>query len=82
MRAWQTTKAGRPVDALSLNENAPPPQPLPGTVHLDVIAAGIGLPDVFMCAGSYHLTPSTFPFTQGQEVVGRVIGWLSRCGVT
>jgi NADPH2:quinone reductase len=63
------------MDALRLNEAAHPPQPTPGTVHLDVIAAGIGLPDAFMCQGSYALTPSTFPFTQGQEVVGRVVGW-------
>ncbi|MBW2270901.1 MAG: NADPH:quinone oxidoreductase family protein [Deltaproteobacteria bacterium] len=75
MRAWQTTKSGRPGDVLSLNEDAPSPQPLPGTVHLEVIAAGIGLPDAFMCQGSYALTPPTFPFTQGQEVVGRVVGW-------
>ncbi|MDP7571902.1 MAG: NADPH:quinone oxidoreductase family protein, partial [Myxococcota bacterium] len=68
MRAWQTVKPGRPRDALSLNEAADPPQPTPGTVHLEVIAAGIGLPDAFMCRGSYALTPSTLPFTQGQEV--------------
>ena len=75
MRAWQTVKSGRPMDVLSLNETAQPPQPRPGTVQLEVIAAGIGLPDAFMCQGSYALTPSTFPFTQGQEVVGRVVGW-------
>jgi len=75
MRAWQTVKPGRPRDALSLNEAADAPQPTPGTVHLEVIAAGIGLPDAFMCQGSYALTPSTLPFTQGQEVVGRVLGW-------
>ena len=75
MRAWQTVKPGRPIDALRLNEAADPPVATPGTVHLEVIAAGIGLPDAFMCQGSYALTPSTLPFTQGQEVVGRVIGW-------
>ncbi|MEE8166854.1 MAG: NADPH:quinone oxidoreductase family protein, partial [Myxococcota bacterium] len=75
MRAWQTTKTGRPMEVLSLNEDARPPEPTPGTVHLEVIAAGIGLPDAFMCQGSYALTPSTHPFTQGQEVVGRVLGW-------
>jgi NADPH2:quinone reductase len=75
MRAWQTTRHGRPEAALQLNENASPPRPRPGTVHLDVIAAGIGLPDALMCQGSYALTPPTFPFTQGQEAVGRVIGW-------
>jgi NADPH2:quinone reductase len=63
------------MDALRLNESAEPPQPTRGTVQVAVIAAGIGLPDVFMCRGSYALTPSSRPFTQGQEVVGRVIGW-------
>lgn len=75
MRAWQTTKHGRPKDALALNEDAPPPELLPNTVHLEVIAAGIGLPDAFMCQANYALTPSSLPFTQGQEVVGRVLGW-------
>ena len=75
MRAWQTLKSARPMDALSLYEAADPPKLTPGTVHLEVLAAGIGLPDAFMCQGSYALTPSTFPFTQGQEVVGRVVGW-------
>ena len=73
MRAWQTVKPGRPMDALYLNEDVEPPRPTPGTVHLEVIAAGIGLPDAFMCQGSYALTPKTLPFTQGQEVVGRII---------
>ena len=75
MKAWQTVKAARPADALRLNPDAKPPQPSPGTVHLEVIAAGVGLPDAFMCQGTYELTPSTLPFTQGQEVVGRVLGW-------
>ncbi|MFP8874994.1 MAG: NADPH:quinone oxidoreductase family protein [Myxococcota bacterium] len=75
MRAWQTVKTGRPLDALQLNEHAEAPQPTPETVLLEVAAAGIGLPDAFMCQGSYALTPSSFPFTQGQEVVGRVVGW-------
>ena len=75
MRAWQTIKSARPQDALSLNANAAPPDAYPGTVRLEVIAAGIGLPDAFMCDGSYPMTPKEFPFTQGQEVVGRVVGW-------
>jgi len=75
MRAWQTTKSGRPIDVLSLNQDARPPEPTAGTVQLEVIAAGIGLPDAFMCQGSYALTPPTHPFTQGQEVVGRVVAW-------
>lgn len=75
MKAWQTVKAGRPQDALRLNAEAENPKPTPGTVLLEVIAAGVGLPDAFMCQGTYELTPSTFPFTQGQEVVGRILGW-------
>ena len=74
MRAWQTVKLGRPSDALALNEDVAPPKPGPGTLSLDVLAAGIGLPDAFMCQGSYALTPTTLPFTQGQEVVGRITG--------
>ena len=55
MRAWQTVKPGRPMDALRLNEDAASPAPMPGTVAVEVIASGIGLPDAFMCQGSYAL---------------------------
>jgi NADPH2:quinone reductase len=75
MRAWQTTRPGRPLDVLRLAEAVPEPVPRPGTVRLEVIAAGIGLPDAFMCRGNYALTPKKLPFTQGQEAVGRVIDW-------
>jgi NADPH2:quinone reductase len=76
MRAWQTTKAGRPQDVLTLNDNAPAPTPREGTVRLRVLCAGVGLPDALMCQANYPLTPA-LPFTQGQEVVGRVIDWGS-----
>lgn len=56
-------------------EEVPALEPLPGTVLLEVCAAGIGLPDAFMCQGSYALTPRRLPFTPGQEVVGRIVGW-------
>lgn len=72
MRAWQTTKAGRPRDVLALNEQAPSPVPRAGTLRLRVLCAGIGLPDALMCQGSYAMSPP-LPFTQGQEGVGRVI---------
>jgi NADPH2:quinone reductase len=75
MRAWQVTKAGRPADVLRLATDAAAPEPRPGTVLLDVTAAGIGLPDALMCRGSYMLTPGRLPFTPGQEVVGRVVAW-------
>lgn len=74
MRGWQTVKQGSPQDALALNDDLPAPTPREGTVLVEVLAAGMGLPDVFMCQGSYAMTPQ-LPFTQGQEVVGRVIGW-------
>ena len=48
-----------------------PPPPGPGQVRIRVTAAGIGLPDVFMCRGSYPLTPP-LPFTPGQEATGTV----------
>jgi len=74
MRAWQTLKAGRPRDVLQLNERAASPAAREGTVRLQVGCAGIGLPDALMCQANYPLTPS-LPFTQGQEVSGRVIDW-------
>jgi NADPH2:quinone reductase len=74
MRAWQVKRSGRPVEALERRGDVAAPEPAPGTVRLEVIAAGIGLPDALMCLGSYALTPGTAPFTPGQEVVGRIAG--------
>jgi NADPH2:quinone reductase len=74
MRAWQTTQAGRPRDVLTINENAASPVPREGTIRLQVLCAGIGLPDALMCQANYPLTPP-LPFTQGQEVCGRVLDW-------
>jgi NADPH:quinone reductase len=70
MRAWQVQGAGEPVDVLQLVERALP-DPGPGQLRLRVAAAGIGLPDVFMCRGTYPLTPP-LPFTSGQEAAGTV----------
>jgi NADPH2:quinone reductase len=70
MRAWQVQDAGEPIDVLHLVE-LDPPEPGPGQVRIRVAAAGIGLPDVFMCRGSYPLTPP-LPFTSGQEATGTV----------
>jgi NADPH2:quinone reductase len=70
MRAWQVQGAGEPLDVLHLVE-LEPPEPGPGQVRIRVTAAGIGLPDVFMCRGTYPLTPP-LPFTSGQEATGIV----------
>lgn len=74
MRAWQTTKAGSPRDVLALRDGVPSPVPRAGTLRLRVACAGIGLPDALMCRATYALTPP-LPFTQGQEVAGRVLDW-------
>lgn len=74
MRGWQTVRPGRPSEALEWSESLAPPKPREGTVLVEVRSAGLGLPDAFMCQGSYAMTPA-LPFTQGQEVCGRVIGW-------
>jgi NADPH:quinone reductase len=68
MRAWQVQEAGEPIDVLGSVE-LPMPDPGPGQIRVRVTAAGIGLPDVLMCRGSYPLTPA-LPFTPGQEATG------------
>jgi NADPH:quinone reductase len=70
MRAWQVRQAGEPIDVLH-EVDVDPPQPGPGQVRMRVTAAGIGLPDVFMCRGTYPLTPP-LPFTSGQEATGKI----------
>ena len=70
MRAWQVQGAGEPIDVLHLVEREPP-EPGPGEVRIRVTAAGLGLPDVFMCRSTYPLTPP-LPFTPGQEATGTV----------
>src|SRR5258706_9549879 len=70
MRAWEVQSAGEPADVLHLVEREVP-EPGPGEVRIRVTAAGLGLPDVFMCRGTYPLTPP-LPFTSGQEATGVV----------
>jgi NADPH:quinone reductase len=71
MRAWRVELSGEPHEALAAGEAACP-EPGPGLLRMRVRAAGVGLPDVLMCRGSYPLTPA-LPFTPGQELVGEVI---------
>lgn len=70
MRAWQVTRHGSPRDVLALAQ-VDAPEPGPGELRVVVRAAAIGMPDVFMCRGSYAFSP-TLPFTPGQEVCGIV----------
>ena len=73
MRAWQVQGAGEPAAVLHLVERELP-EPGPGEVRIRVTAAGLGLPDVFMCRGTYPLTPP-LPFTSGQEATGTSPRW-------
>jgi len=70
MKAWQVQGAGEPADVMQMVERQLP-DPGPGQVKIAVAAAGIGLPDVLMCRGTYPLTPPG-PFTPGQELAGTV----------
>jgi NADPH2:quinone reductase len=70
MRAWQVNGTGEPIDVLHSVE-VEVPDPGPGQIRVRVTAAGIGLPDVLMCRGTYPLTPP-LPFTPGQEATGVV----------
>jgi NADPH2:quinone reductase len=70
LRAWQVIKHGEPKKGMELAEKAVP-EPGPGEVRILVRAAALGLPDVFMCRGTYAFNPA-IPFTPGQEVVGIV----------
>jgi NADPH2:quinone reductase len=70
MQAWQVIKHGEPKEVMELGEKAVP-EPGPGEVRIQVKAAALGLPDVFMCRGTYAFSPA-IPFTPGQEVVGIV----------
>jgi NADPH2:quinone reductase len=71
MRAWEVTRHGAPREALRLGERAAPSAG-GGLVRIRVAAAGLGLPDLLLCRGSYALTPA-LPFVPGQEAAGTVL---------
>jgi NADPH2:quinone reductase len=70
MRAWKVQRHGEPGQAIALGETDIP-EPNPDEVRIRVDAAALGLPDVFMCRGTYPFKPE-LPFTPGQEVAGVV----------
>jgi NADPH2:quinone reductase len=70
MRAWQITDRGAPRDVLARSD-LDVPEPGPGELRLTVRAAAVGMPDAFMCRGSYAFRPA-LPFVAGQEVCGTV----------
>lgn len=72
MRMWRVSSFGEPAEVLTLEPNADDFEPGPGQVKIGVEAAGLGLPDVFMCHNNYPLVPP-LPFTPSQEAAGTVI---------
>ncbi|WP_420637475.1 NADPH:quinone oxidoreductase family protein [Candidatus Poriferisocius sp.] len=72
MRAWVVEGTGAPGEVLQLTDRDAP-VPREGTFLMEVGAVGVGLPDVFMCRGTYPLGPSQGSFTPGQEVCGTVV---------
>jgi len=71
MRSYRIHQNDTPLSALRLDD-VDVPEPAPGEIRIAVEAAGLGLPDVFMCKGTYAFKPQ-LPFTPGQEVSGRVV---------
>lgn len=70
MRAWQVGAHGEPSEVLALVE-VDEPEPGPGELRVRVEAAGVGLPDVLLCRGTYAFRPP-LPLVPGQEVCGVV----------
>jgi NADPH2:quinone reductase len=71
MKAWIVNGCGAPRDVLQLVDREPPVAG-PGTLRVRVLVAGVSLPEVLMCRGTYPYKPAP-PFTPGHEAVGIVL---------
>lgn len=71
MKAWIVNGTGAPRDVLQLVERESPCAG-PGTLRVRVLVAGLSLPEVLMCRGTYPYKPA-LPFTPGHEAVGIVL---------
>ncbi len=60
-----------PIDDLVLDD-VPPPELRPGTIKLDVLAAGVNYVDNLIISGRYQVKTPT-PFVPGFEFVGRIV---------
>ncbi|MBF6412348.1 NADPH:quinone oxidoreductase family protein [Nocardia cyriacigeorgica] len=69
MRAAQVSKLEGPesIEVVDIAE----PAPFPGSVVIDVHAAGVAFPDVLMTRGLYQMKPQ-LPFVVGGEIAGVV----------
>jgi len=59
-----------PFEAVGVEE-VPDPQPGPGEVVVDVVAAEVNYPDILVIAGQYQFRPP-LPFSPGKAAAGRV----------
>jgi NADPH2:quinone reductase len=71
MKAWIVNGTGAPREVMELVERASP-QAGPGTLRIRVLVAGLSLPEVLMCRGTYPYKPA-LPFTPGHEAAGIVL---------
>jgi NADPH2:quinone reductase len=71
MKAWIVNGTGAPRDVMQLVDREPPAAG-PGTLRIRVLVAGISLPEVLMCRGTYPYKPP-LPFTPGHEAAGIVL---------
>jgi NADPH2:quinone reductase len=71
MKAWTVNGVGAPADVLEWVDRDPPTVS-PGTMRVRVLVAGVSLPEVLMCRGTYPYKPA-IPFTPGHEAVGVVL---------
>jgi NADPH2:quinone reductase len=70
MRAVECSEIG-PFDGLRIVER-PDPEPGPGTVVVDVEAAGVNYVDALFVQGRYQIKPPV-PFVPGSEIAGVVV---------
>ena len=71
MKAWRVSQLGEPASVLQLVD-VPDPEPGPGQLVVQVMAAPANFPDVLMCRGLYQVKPE-LPFTPGIELCGEVL---------
>ncbi len=63
-------RACAPVDEIGVEDIAAP-QPGPGEVVVDVVAAEVNFPDILVIEGNYQIKPP-LPFSPGKGAAGRV----------
>src|SRR5262245_29896039 len=71
MRAWRVHRAGRPSEALRLDE-IECPCPGPREVRVRVRSAALNFNEVDGCRGRYRTVNPPLPYTLGMEVLGVV----------